>query len=484
MRILYIDMDSCRADHLGCYGYHRKTSPAIDAVARESVIFDNCYVSDAPCLPSRSALFSGRFGYRNGVVGHAGTAQRMRPNGHGHRSYPDRLSLPEALAEKAGLHTCTISPFGERHIAWHFYAGFREIHNSGKRGNDIAADTNRQAIPWLQQHAREDNWFLHLNYWDPHRPYRTPLEYGNPFENDPPPAWPDAKTIRAQCQSYGPRSAAEALGWDVKPWPREPRAVRNRADFKRWIDGYDTGIRYMDDHIAQVLQLLKDLGVYDDMLIIFSADHGENQGELNVYGDHHSADLPTSRVPLIVRGPRGKKGKAEFRAGRRSGLLYQLDLCPTVLDLCGCAAPAGWDGCSVAPALRGRSWKGREFLVVSQGAWSVQRSVRHGDWLYMRTYDTGLHDWPAEMLFDLKRDPRETDNLAGRRREVVTKSRALLQQWVDAVSLDGATTVTDPFVDLIAEGGPHYTAGRRDEYADRLRKQGKGPCAKRLLSRR
>ena len=74
MRILYIDIDTLRADHMGCYGYHRDTSPNIDELARQGVCFDNCYASDAPCLPSRTALWSGRFGFHTGVVNHGGTA--------------------------------------------------------------------------------------------------------------------------------------------------------------------------------------------------------------------------------------------------------------------------------------------------------------------------------------------------------------------------------------------------------------------------
>src|SRR5687767_4730820 len=74
MRILYIDIDSLRADHIGCYGYHRETTPNIDAMGREGVRFDRCYASDVPCLPSRTALITGRFGIHNGVVTHGGTA--------------------------------------------------------------------------------------------------------------------------------------------------------------------------------------------------------------------------------------------------------------------------------------------------------------------------------------------------------------------------------------------------------------------------
>ena len=83
MRILYVDIDTLRADHLGCYGYPRDTTPNLDRIAADGVRFDRCYASDTPCLPSRTALFSGRFGIHTGVVSHGGTAaprrERSRP---------------------------------------------------------------------------------------------------------------------------------------------------------------------------------------------------------------------------------------------------------------------------------------------------------------------------------------------------------------------------------------------------------------------
>jgi hypothetical protein len=171
MRILFLDLDTLRPDHLGCYGYHRDTSPNIDRLAREALVFDNYYCADAPCLPSRAGLMTGRFGIHTGVVGHGGTAADMRLEGW-RRGFQDRLaweSLP-AFLRSVGLRTVTISPFAERHGAWWFYAGFSEAYNTGLRGMESAEHVTPTVLDWIERNGQEDNWLLHVNYWDPHAP--------------------------------------------------------------------------------------------------------------------------------------------------------------------------------------------------------------------------------------------------------------------------------------------------------------------------
>ena len=99
MRILYMDIDTLRADHLGCYGYCRDTSPNVDRIAAQGVRFDSCYISDAPCLPSRASLYTGRFGIHSGVVNHGGLAADLRLQGRerGFRHGPARNSWIAAL---------------------------------------------------------------------------------------------------------------------------------------------------------------------------------------------------------------------------------------------------------------------------------------------------------------------------------------------------------------------------------------------------
>ncbi len=483
MRIIYFDMDTTRPDHLGCYGYHRQTSPNIDRIAREGVRFTNCYTSDSPCLPSRTALFSGRFGIHNGVVGHGGTAARMRYPGDGHATDPDLLPWAMALS-RGGLYTVTFSTFAQRHLAWYFYAGWDEMHRfSHKNGNEIASEVNAAVIPWLREHGRRDGYFLHINYWDAHTPYRTPLEYGHPFAHDPPPAWPTQEVLDAHWERYGAMSARDrsrkppAGTCAADQWPRVPRQLRTRDDFKQWIDGYDTGIRYMDEHIGQVLQTLDDLGVLDETAIIFSADHGENQGELNIYGDHQTADRCTNNVPLIVRWP------GVTRPGTVvDGLVYQQDLPPTVCELLGIPAPARWDGQSLVPALRGEPFAGRPHLVIGQGAWTAQRGVRTGPWLSIRTYHPGLHPFPDVMLFNLEDDPVEAHDLAEQRPEIVAQCDRILAEWWQQMQ-QPRDAAPDPMITMIQEGGPWYVRTRWNSFLAGLREDGQAWAADELEAR-
>jgi len=489
VRILYIDIDSLRPDHLGCYGYGRNTSPTIDALAKEGTRFDNVFVSDAPCLPSRTAFTQGRFGIKNGVVNHGGRAADLRSLG-AERSFNVRPGFETffQVLQGAGLFTASVSPFPQRHGGWWFLAGLHEWHNTGKNGNENADEVNAKALPWLHANAERDDWFLHVNYWDPHTAYSTPEGYGNPFADDPPPAWYSEGIRQRHWEGFGTLSAQDGVGYFFPghlSYQRAgiPTSIASLGDYKAWIDGYDTGIRYADDHIAQLLDVLAEKKVLDDTLIVVTADHGENQGELNVYGDHQTADLVTCRVPFIMRHP------GLVKAGRRdAGLHYQFDMAATLLALLGIEVPWGWDARSFAPTLQtgestgeeaGRE-AGREYLVLSQMAWSCQRSVRWDDWLLIKTYHAGLKDFPELMLFDVVSDPHELHNLASERPEVVNAGLAKLESWHSEMLASSHTEPTDPMQTVLREGGPFHARGRLAGYAERLRATGRAEHAERL----
>ena len=484
MRILFIDIDTLRPDHLGCYGYHRNTSPNIDRIANRGVLFNNNYITDAPCLPSRSALWSGRTGFHTGVVGHGGTSAdpHVEGNYRGFRDQYDATSFIAAL-RKAGYYTTTVSSFGERHSAWWWYAGWNEVFNCGKGGGELANDVTPYALNWIESHAEDENWFLHVNYWDPHTPYRTPMEYGNPFEAEPIDEW-YTEELRKKCYAgYGPHSARElhdypsdAAERTAKNHPRvSMTSLETMADVKKWIDGYDTGIRYADEFIRKCINILKEKGVYEDTAIIISADHGENQGELNVYGDHQTADHITCRVPLIIKWP-GVKPRVD------KALHYHVDMSATVIELLGGEIPEGWDGKSFAKAFVEGKEEGREFTVMSQCAWSCQRAVRFENWTLIRTYHTGLKDFPEIMLFDVEKDFHMLHNLAEERKDVVGKGLEYLDRWHKEMMKTSPSPV-DPMWMVIREGGPYHTRGFLERYLERLKATGRGHLIDKILSR-
>ncbi|MEX0777692.1 MAG: sulfatase [Phycisphaeraceae bacterium] len=509
MRILYLDIDSLNPSHLGCYGYHRKTSPTIDAIAGRGMRCTNVYCSDAPCLPSRSALYSGRFGIQTGVVGHGGTAAQPKVEGKD-RDFADLLEI-ESLGfqlQRAGFHTAMVSPFGQRHGAHWFYAGFNEMHNTGRYGHESAEQVTPVAAKWLDDHAAEDNWYLHINYWDVHTPYRVPLEYGEPFAADPLPAWlDDEQLIKRHQRTAGVHSALDLNMHSFRQnpaYPRQPAAITDRPSMRRMIDGYDTAICYVDDQIRLVVDKLKAAGVYEDTAIIISADHGENLGELGIYGDHATADDATCHIPLIIKwptpdrfpaiapftdssgAPPHTRGKRQVRGSGTTpgrvddGLHYHLDLVPTLMELLGCPSKESWDGQSFAQALLDGADQGRDELVISQCAHVCQRSVRFGQWLYVRTYHDGFFLFPQQMLFDLAADPHELNDVAPAHPALCREAAWRLGNWHDAQmqKMAGASNdVVDPLWTVIHEGGPYHTRGVLPKYLDRLEATGRSDAA-------
>lgn len=479
MRILYLDIDTLRADHLGCYGYPRNTSPNIDALAKECIRFDNVHASDTPCLPSRTALLTGRFGIHNGVVNHGGIDADPVMGGVD-RSFTSRLevdSFPFRL-KRAGLTTVSISSFAQRHSAFHWYAGFAEAYDVGGYGIETADQVYAIAQDWINRRGREDNWFLHVHMWDPHVPYRAPASYGEPFVDEPFPGWLD-ETVRAQhWKGCGPHSCQEVNGFfpsseTMTRYPRQPGQIPDMKAVRKMFDGYDCGVLMADDYVGRILNQLEDLGVRDDMIVMLSSDHGETLGELNVYGDHLTGDQHVTRLPMLLRWP----GITDDSAGTsQQAFHYQIDFSATMLDLLGGEIPPNWDGASFAADLKAGNDVGRDHLVVSQGAWTCQRSVRFDDYIYIDTRHDGYHLYDDVMLFDLANDPHETRNLATVQPDIAGQGANLLGTWYMKMMRNPARG-RDPFTNVIAEGGPWHVRGHLPAYLKRLRDTGRGHCA-------
>lgn len=481
MRLLYIDIDTLRADHLGCYGYLRRTSPNIDRIAAGAIVFENVYASDTPCLPSRTALLTGQFGIHNGVVNHGGTDADPVIDGPT-RQFHSHLhldSFPNSL-KKAGMRTVTVSSFAHRHSAFHWCAGFDEVYNVGKYGMETADEVFAIASDWIRRRGSEDDWFLHVHMWDPHTPYRSAASYGEPFADAPTPSWLTEEVRAGHWRGCGAHSAQEGRGfapneYDRAHYPRQPQEIADMRAVRAMFDGYDTGVWVADQYIGRLLELLDSLDIGPDAAVMISSDHGETLGELNVYCDHQTADEHTAHVPLILKWP-------GLSPRRYRALHYQIDVTATLLELLGQPVPARWDGRSFAVQLKANADLGRDHLVLSQGAWTCQRSVRYDQWLLISTLHDGYHLFDELMLFDLHADPHEQHNVVAEHPEVVARALQLLTEWQQQM-VPHLARGRDPLINVMLEGGPYHTRGELPAYLKRLRATGRADLAALLAAK-
>jgi len=273
--------------------------------------------------------------------------------------------------------------------------------------------------------------------------------------------------------------------WEVSMWndnvgprfqSRHMGQIKDMADWRRMIDGYDCGIRYMDGHIGQILDRLEAAGVLDDTAIMVSSDHGEDLGELNCYGEHGLSDYITHRIPMIIRWPGMKQGTVD------SGFHYNLDLAPTIADLLGVQKYGGWQGKSYAPALTDGEECGHDHLVLGQSCHGAMRSVRFGDYIYIRTIHGFYHMYPREMLFNVVDDPHETHDLAEERPDLCAEGARLLLTWQEDRMYEMPDAI-DPIWTVMREGGPFHSKGHLPAYCERLEATGRGQFVEELKKR-
>jgi arylsulfatase A-like enzyme len=254
--------------------------------------------------------------------------------------------------------------------------------SSGFPGKVIADD----AIRFLKEHRKDKPFFMYLAFGNPHDPRVVNKEYRSKYD--------EAKLpLPRNYRPFHPFNNGDLLIRDeqLAPWPRTEETVR-----KHLADYYGV-ITYLDMEIGRVLQALRDIGEYDNTIIIFSSDHGLAIGSHGLFGKQNLYEAGM-KAPLIFCGPGIAKGQSD-------ALVYLHDIYPTVCQLAGVPVPEGLDGKSLVPVIRGESKQVRDSLFLAYR--NVQRAVRQGDWKLIRYPQVNV-----TQLFDLKADPHETRNLA------------------------------------------------------------------------
>lgn len=389
--VVFVTIDTLRADRLGTYGYFRNTSPALDALASESLVFENCYAPMATTFPSHLSLFTSTYPNETGSVANVGVggptfqptehlrtlAQFFKDGGYETAAFVSATPLKKSSGMSAGFDT------------------FREPKGESRR----AATTNAEAFAWLEK--AQAPFLLWVHYYDPHAPYDPPEPFSEVYHDSP-----ELKAYLDE-RDFAP---AEGSGLATE-------LVNNR---------YDGEVSYVDRQTGALLEVLKTRSSrWDETIVVVLGDHGEGlrqHGEL-AHGGIWGEQL---RVPLLMRVP----GREPARVDR---LMSIVDVVPTLMglvDLPGEDAfrrqASGQDRFSIDPD----SDETFIFSQESSAPWKQRpegpRYVLTGaDWKYVDESPIG------EKLFHLPTDPYELVDVSNDYPEIAARLRAVLLKRVE-----------------------------------------------------
>lgn len=388
--VVVLAIDTLRADHLGCYGYRRQTSPNINALAAEGALIEQFICSVLPTFPSFTTFYTGQRPLTHGILGHGGRNVLAREAPH---------LVPQFLA--AEYVTCAVDNLMRERL-W-FGRGYEFYIDPGMRRTlsltVTCEELNARAIPWLRQH-HEEPFFLFVHYWDPHTPYTPPARYQNLFYEGTNPTDPQNRALDRMWEHPNGMIARDS-------WLRSPQGLITDPEYARAL--YDREIRYVDDGIGQIVSAIDELGLTDNTLIVLFGDHGESMTEHGIYFDHFGLYDTTIHVPFIARWP------GRIPAGLRlPQLLQHHDIAPTLLDAAGVEIPEEMEGQSFWPLLSGETTVGgRDKVLTVEATWQAWWSLRTNQHKLILSREseaeTGV---PRVQLFDLQCDPNEEQNLA------------------------------------------------------------------------
>jgi arylsulfatase A-like enzyme len=418
--IIFILADDLGYGDLGCYGQKNFTTPNIDRMAAEGLRFTQHYAGSTVCAPSRACLMTGQ---------HTGHNWQRANGGPSLRPDPQDITVASVL-KAAGYQTALIgkSPFiqddqGERpnakgfdhffgyssHSAAHRYYpehlwrnGEKVLYqeNHGFEGEHYSSDLFvKDAIAWLGDHA-EKPFFLHLALQQPHADLNVPAKWKEPF-----------------------------LG-KFQETPRNSGRYRREPNPKATFAGMVT---HLDDAVGQVLEKLRQLGIAENTLVLFSSDNGA-MSEGGWSRDNFDSSGPLRggkrdlyeggvRVPLIVWWPKTTKA-----GGTTDHISAFWDFLPTVCEVAGVETPENIDGISYAPTLRGDGEQAsHDYLYWEFYEQGGKQAVRQGQWKAVLLEVQNNKD-PRLELYDLASDIGETHDIAAEHPQIAVKMRQLMRE--------------------------------------------------------
>ncbi|MFC2162643.1 sulfatase [Candidatus Altiarchaeota archaeon] len=384
--IILITIDALRADHLGCYGYPKNTSPNIDDLAEDSILFENAFSQSSHTTPSYASLLTSSYSSLHRLFSHDETINErfitlpeiLKANGyhtiglfHGVR-FKDEVGFSDDFDEF--IHLDYILPEG--------------IRSDPENKNVLSPELNERIINWIKEN-RTEPFFLMTRYYDPHFPYSPPKEYRGLFLE-------------------GDEEVFEINGTliiDVN------KGLRLSSEQNKYlVSQYDSSIRYNDHYIGELINTIDELGLGENTIIILTADHGEEFNEHNRLS--HGANLydESIHVPLIIRFP--EKFNARYKTQAEL-----IDLMPTILEILGITDIGGLQAQMQGETLLKKEDSGfaevyQDHIISETGLLNahVPRKITVRDKTHKYILSK-IKKGELEELYDLVNDPEEIRNI-------------------------------------------------------------------------
>lgn len=401
--ILFIGIDSLRADRLSCYGYDRLTSPHIDRFAQGGTLFERTY---SPFIPTTS-------GYGSMLTGMDVISTQMVALRHQGPLRPEVRTLPEILRQNGYTTTCVGFTGNPASRGFDKYIDFKGWGSWNEGRSPKAQNLNDVTIPELERLAKQKKPFLlFLRHMDPHSPYLAPAPFERIFyhgnECDPQNHSLDDvmafKPFRDYFASWFPPGCTDADYINAQ---------------------YDGEVAYMDACLQTIFTALNRMGLDDNTIVVLNSDHGETLYDHDCYYDHHGMYDQTLHVPLILRFP------AKLPAGKRiDGFNTHKDLVPTLLELADIQSDIRFDGRSLLPMVQGTVASHESEFYITECTWMRKHGWRTPQWKLIEALEPDFHFKPAVELYNLVEDPGELVNLAESEPGVVEFLRGRMNAWI------------------------------------------------------
>lgn len=357
MNIILITLDTLRADFLSVYRDGKALTPHIDGVAKEGVVFDRCVAQTPLTLPSHTSILSGSYPLYH----------QIRDNGG--FLVPDELEMVSEILQNQGYATSAFIASYVLHSKWGINQGFDTYSDEfdltkfkkvslgivQKRADEVLNNARTWLTDFNKNNGNSDDkrFFTWIHLYDPHTPYNPPSPY-------------------------------------KEKYPRNP---------------YRGEVEYMDDQLGQFFNFLKEIGLYDNSLIIMASDHGESLGQHGERTHGFFIYESTIWVPMIIRAP------FKFPVKRVPNLVELIDIAPTILEAADLPVPASYQGRSLLGLMMGDKEREKKTAYTEtyyprlHYGWSELKALYYDNhWKYILA--------PKEEMYDLSKDADEEDNLA------------------------------------------------------------------------